>query len=527
VAPLAAASSPVARKLRVGVFAGGALQPRWMAQALAAAARSDFAEIVLLAIGRDAPSRRPLVRSVYDALDRRVFGSGPDPVEEVDLAQHVPAHRRMAIPEEGPQAAAAVLGLDVAFALGEIDDAQLEGIARLGVWRWVVDGAREVAAGAPLSHSALVVRPANGASPRIACQSWSRTYPLSVARNRDQLLAKTAEFACRALRDAQRGGTAWLERIRGQSPNSPRTTCEQNSGSDPEFPVGPILGRILKRGVEKALHVEQWFLAFRFDAEGELPSGDLRGYTRILPPRDRIWADPFVLEKEGRHYVFFEELPFAAGKAHISMIEVRRDGSYSAPVRVLERDYHLSYPFLVEDEGRLYMIPESAQNRTVEAWRCVDFPLQWRRERVLLDGVRLVDATFHREGERWWMFANAAAGTSRSFDDELHLFHAPRLLGDWTPHARNPVKSDARCARPAGALYRANGSLYRPAQICAPLYGSGLSLNRVTRLTPHEYAERQVARVLPSGGDLLGVHTLSRAGALTVVDAFTRRSRLA
>ena len=51
MAPLAAATNPVARKLRVGVFAGGARQPRWMAQALAAAARSDFAEIVLLAIG--------------------------------------------------------------------------------------------------------------------------------------------------------------------------------------------------------------------------------------------------------------------------------------------------------------------------------------------------------------------------------------------------------------------------------------------------------------------------------------------
>ena len=46
MAPLAAATNPVARKLRVGVFAGGARQPRWMAQALAAAARSDFAEIV-------------------------------------------------------------------------------------------------------------------------------------------------------------------------------------------------------------------------------------------------------------------------------------------------------------------------------------------------------------------------------------------------------------------------------------------------------------------------------------------------
>jgi hypothetical protein len=197
-------------------------------------------------------------------------------------------------------------------------------------------------------------------------------------------------------------------------------------------------------------------------------------------------------------------------------------------VKVLERDYHLSYPFVTEYEGQLYMIPETAQNGTVELYRCVDFPLRWRLERVLLQGARCVDATFHRGPDRWWMFCNVAAQGSRMFDDELHLFYADSLLGEWTPHRKNPVKSDVRGSRPAGQLYWRNGSLYRPAQVCAPLYGSGLSINRVLRLSTLDYAERQVERVLPSAqSGLLGVHTLNRAGELTVVDAFSRRSRFA
>jgi hypothetical protein len=120
------------------------------------------------------------------------------------------------------------------------------------------------------------------------------------------------------------------------------------------------------------------------------------------------------------------------------------------------------------------------------------------------------------------MFANAAA-PGWSLNDELHLFHAEDLFGNWKPHARNPVKSDVRCARPAGALYWRNGSLYRPAQIGAPRYGAGLSLNRVLRLTPHEYAERQVERVLPDeAAGLYGIHTLNRAADITVIDAFIR-----
>jgi hypothetical protein len=89
------------------------------------------------------------------------------------------------------------------------------------------------------------------------------------------------------------------------------------------------------------------------------------------------------------------------------------------------------------------------------------------------------------------------------------------------------VKSDVRCARPAGQLYRRDGVLYRPAQICAPLYGSGVLINRVLHLSPQAYLEQEDERILPLQPEgLLGVHTLNRAGELSVVDGFMRRPRV-
>jgi hypothetical protein len=515
VAAVALATSPLPKKLRVGLFAARAAQPRWLVEAFAKVAASDFAEIVVIATAAEeqkAPARSWLWNA-YSALDRRVFGGSADPDALLDLARYIP-HQRVKKP-------LLEFDLDVAFALDDMDDTVLDGIARYGVWRFLVDGSSEVVAGEPLTRSAVLARLAPGAEPRLVYQSWSRTYPLSVARNRAQLLAKTAEFAWRALREAHRAGHGWLEQC--------KTITGNKISQSPNQGLTPIFKRILTRGVQKALHIDQWFLALRWNGGETRPlPGDLEGFTRLVPPKDRYWADPFPLEKNGRYYVFFEELPFAAGKAHIAMTEVRRDGSWSAPVKVLERDYHLSYPFLVEQDGELYMIPETAQNRSVEVYRCVEFPLRWKLEKVLLEGVRFVDATFHRGADRWWMFANGAAGSSRIYDDELHLFHADRLLGEWRAHPRNPVKSDARCSRPAGRLQWRNGTLYRPAQICVPLYGAGLSLNRVLRLTTHEYAERQVERVLPAqSAGILGLHTLNRAGDLSVVDAFTRRRRFA
>jgi hypothetical protein len=509
MALVASAAQP--RKLRVGVFADSPLQPRWVVEAFAKVAACEFAEVALIATGPENPGRpRPAWwRRLYGALDRTAFGVAGDREEGIELTRYVP-HARAVRGSLDP-AWLAGLDLDVAFALGEFDDARLDGVAREGVWRFCF------AQDETLSGSGLAARLAAGATPRLAYQSWARNYALSVARNREHLLAKTAEFAVRALRELDRSGRRWLEQC-------PPANGFLNDVADEN--LGPILRRVARHGVDRALHTEQWSLAFRFGA-GESFGGDLAGYTRLVPPKPGDWwADPFALEKNGRYYIFFEELPHGAGKAHIAMTEVRPDGGWSAPVRVLERDYHLSYPFLLEHEGALYMIPETLRNGTVELYRCVDFPLRWKLERALLEDVRLVDATLHRDAERWWMFANSSTG--RMFNDELHLFHAEHLLGEWRAHPRNPVKSDARCARPAGKLYWRNGALHRPAQICVPRYGAGLSLNRVLQLTPQAYAERQVERVLPDAGHgLLGLHTLNRAGALTVVDLLSRRSRFA
>jgi hypothetical protein len=70
------------------------------------------------------------------------------------------------------------------------------------------------------------------------------------------------------------------------------------------------------------------------------------------------------------------------------------------------------------------------------------------------------------------------------------------------------------------------GELIRPAQICTPLYGSGIALNRVKRLDDADYLEEEVRRIVPDGEHgILGLHTINRAGALSVTDAFLRRPR--
>jgi hypothetical protein len=345
-------------------------------------------------------------------------------------------------------------------------------------------------------------------------------------------LPKTAEFACRALKRLVDEGPGWI----GACDQAPVPVAEAGTAVPASGECLRHLARlgphIFGRSLQNLLFVDQWLLAFRFGAQawpGGLDKGDLSNYRLLMPPKDRFWADPFPIERNGRYYVFFEELIFARGKAHISVMEVDRAGRWSKPVPVLERDYHLSYPFLLEHKGALYMIPETGQNRTVEVYRCVSFPDRWKLEAALLEDLCTADATFHQADGKWWMFVGIYSRGSEFAEgaEELHLFHADDLLGRWRPHPANPVKSDVRGARPAGRLYEQGKALLRPAQIGVPLYGSGISINQVTRMTATEYAEKEVERLLPRlPKGVLGLHTVNRAGPLTVVDAFTRNLRV-
>lgn len=421
--------------------------------------------------------------------------------------------------------------LDVIVHLGQSDPhPMLLAAARYGVWQYrfgtihptdpTIVGMREVIVHEPITMSALVQLATSGEH-RILYTSCARTIPFFPHKNRNNVTRKCATFVVRKLRDLALYGADGLAAQQPQPLPDTRALTTPPGNLEMTGVLARLGVDILQRSGQKLAFIEQWFVAYRFGDEPGLP-GRLSNFVSMHPPKDRFWADPFPIERDGRHYLFIEELMFDTNKGHISVVELDERGGWKQPVKVLERDYHLSYPFLFEWQGNLFMIPETGQNRTVEVYRCHRFPDDWHLEKVLLENVCSADATLAQIGDRWWMFVNIGEEGTELYD-ELHLFHADQPFGEWVPHRRNPVKSDARSARPAGNLFWWQGELYRPAQCCVPLYGSAISLNRIERLDPDVFIEREVALMTPDWQPgLLGVHTFNRAGRLTVVDGFRR-----
>jgi len=242
-----------------------------------------------------------------------------------------------------------------------------------------------------------------------------------------------------------------------------------------------------------------------------------------LPARPDAWvADPFGIERGGVLHLFFEDFSRNLNRGVISYASVGRDGIVSAPECVLDVGVHASYPFLIERDGTVFILPETSAAGELVLYEAVEFPRRWRRAAALLPGVPAVDASVVEHEGRWWMFAGIFG---RGQNHTLFAWHAPDLMGPWTEHAANPVKTDARSTRGGGTPFVVDGTLYRPSQDCSRTYGGRLVLNRVELLSPSAFRERPIRALAPRAGSPYpeGLHTLSAAGTRTLVDGYGRR----
>jgi hypothetical protein len=410
--------------------------------------------------------------------------------------------------------------------------------ARYGVWscrvgagsvnRGRIAGYREVMDSSPVTESVLQILPDDLNSGKVLYQSFSSTQDMSLTDNQNNAQWKTLHFIPRKLKELhEEGEEKFFAKVKEENAH-PRFRSARLRKSPTYGEQSVLLWRKLvqkfRRKWDDKLYFRQWFLLYDI---GEGISTSLWRFKHITPPADRCWADPFIVARDNRYYIYIEELVYATQKGHISVIVMNRDGSWEPPVRVLETPYHLSYPFIFEFQGDVYMAPESRGNRTVELYKCTTFPYEWEFQKNLMKDCQAVDPTLIHWQGKWWMFVNQIETEGASLWDELFLYYSDSPLSDsWTPHKRNPVVSDARSARPAGRLFVRDGHLYRPSQNCAGHYGYGFNICEITRLTETDYEERIVSSVEPKWDrNIVSTHTINYEDGLTIIDAQLRRRR--
>ena len=296
-------------------------------------------------------------------------------------------------------------------------------------------------------------------------------------------------------------------------------------GSAPRNPVAHV-ARGLAASIAKEIYrlccyAPHWHVGWRYAGDADVwRTGDLSGprWKVLGDPGHRFYADPFPVKWQGRTFVFFEDLDHRVGKGIISAIEFDGSGPIGTVQPVLEEPWHLSYPFLIEDNGELWMIPESSVQRDVAIYKCVRFPDRWERHCTLLTELELADVTITRHNGLYYLFGAWRDGTA-GYSDTLAIYYADNLFGPWQPHASNPVLMDRATARPAGNFVNIDGRLWRPVQDCTNGYGAALGLAEVLELSPTAFRQA-IRHALKPGPVWPGrkLHTLNRCGQLEVID---------
>ena len=315
---------------------------------------------------------------------------------------------------------------------------------------------------------------------------------------------------------------AAIER-RGSAPTLQWTRAIPGTGATvARFAVRAAARRLRRRLYNLCCYAPHWRVGWRF-VDGpdvvDLAAHPAAGW-RVLPDDGfHFYADPFPVVFQGRSFLFVEDYDHRIGRGVISAVEFDATGPMGSPRPVLTLDVHLSYPFVFEHEGEMWMIVESGENRSVNLYRAENFPDKWRHESTLLADIVAADSTLLQHGGKWWMMATVWEDERGSFSDALHLWSAPAPAGPWTPHRRNPVLIDISSARPAGRVVQRGDRLIRPVQDCRDGYGAALALATITRLDDEAFEQRVDASLTP--GPLWPgrrLHTLNRAGRIECID---------
>ncbi|MEY8589980.1 hypothetical protein AALK14_00840 [Butyricimonas hominis] len=230
--------------------------------------------------------------------------------------------------------------------------------------------------------------------------------------------------------------------------------------------------------------------------------------------RDRFFADPFLLSvNEDFVEVLVEEFFYSEWRGVITLLVIDRKTTQLLERKViLELATHLSFPFIIEEKGEVFVLPENAASGKLSVYRYNTIAKELEFVKVLLD-FPAVDPVIYKFRETYYLLCTQEG---KNVNSDLYCFCASSFLGDYMKVGENAVKSDVSAGRCAGGIFTIGGNLYRAAQICTSSYGEGCTINMLNSFEP--FQEKVVKRYMAVQPYKFGFHTLNKRDSVLVVD---------
>lgn len=253
----------------------------------------------------------------------------------------------------------------------------------------------------------------------------------------------------------------------------------------------------------------QWIIVYKHKDDSK--------WKKIIPDSSVFQADPFIVYKDGKYYVFYEELKFKDWHGYLMAAELDIENACLLNEKViLHKDYHLSYPSVFEENGIYYMIPESGDANSVDLYECTNFPYEWKKKQTLLDNIQAVDTTLLKTNQCWYLFTTEIV-KGATCNDELSIYKSTDLFS--APFEKlydTPVVTDVTNARMAGHFMHEDGDIYRIAQNCGKRYGHQANINKILNIEGG-YKEEKVEVIKPDF-PAVSFHTYNQSEDIIIGD---------
>ena len=510
------------RSFRLAVLLSVGKCPQWMWQSIESAATSGDIEVAFVAQLGTAPKRsQPWILDLYENWERRRFLPAGNLLDDIAVPVK-PTGRALSYFSVEPDRLSALCkeyDVNVMLLSPAADRVLAPNTLSVPCWRiqfgdgdprkQLLPGLWEVVERTPTFISIIETKPGDR-TPHVLESVLIKTDIRSWMRSQAGIALKASELLRRWLPPKPDRRSRCADDTLTVIPDELKPADNLETARA----VGRQLARFLRHAVMSRLTFDQWQIVIDESTDGL----QLVDPQVLRPPRDRFWADPFPIQRNGGIWVFLEECLYSEpNRGYISVICRESSGAWSTPKKVLDRDYHVSYPFVFNYSSDLFMLPETTSARRIELYRCVEFPTKWELCKILVENFLGAEPTLFEQDGTWWLFVEVSA--------DLHLFYAASPLGPFAPHKSNPVKSDYRNTRPAGRIFALGDTLIRPTQDCSIQYGRAVVFNKIMHLDRESFKEVEIARLHHPWPEAIGCHTFNRVGKLTIVDRLVRMRR--
>ncbi|XP_073016470.1 glucosamine inositolphosphorylceramide transferase 1-like [Primulina eburnea] len=205
-------------------------------------------------------------------------------------------------------------------------------------------------------------------------------------------------------------------------------------------------------------------------------------------------ADPFLYQQDDVLYLFYETKNSITMQGDIGVSRsVDKGATWQHLGIALDEDWHLSYPYVFNHNGNIYMMPEGSAKGELRLYRATNFPLSWTLVKVIMKKP-LVDAFIIPYEGKFWLFGSDHSGIGTKKNGQLEIWYSNSPLGPWKPHKKNPIYNTDKTmgARNGGRPFVYNGNIHRIGQDCGETYGRRTRVFKIEVLTNNEFKEVEV-----------------------------------